>query len=731
MNPALPVLSVLALAGLLLRRRETGLPLAVCGLAGLLLLAAPLALPDGIPSPAASLGSEPPWQAVLDPGRGNPNLIDVSAQIYPWLLHLRHELRSGRWPFWNPYQHSGAPFWANGQSAPLFPLHLLFAAAPLQLGFLLLPWLRVVVGGIGAFLFARRLGASREGALLAGVIYPLSGMFTSYLLFPMANALALVPWVLWATEDVAAGKRRVAPLALLAGAQALAGHPETVLHTALLAALYLVVRGCAGQPLRTWGRFVAAWGLAAAVSAVHTLPLAWNLLASSRWHADAASDGDPPLAVLAALPLRLVLPELFGNPALGSWWGPYHYVGTAVYAGALALPLAAAGAAGARRDRRVLGAVVLLLFALGAAYQAPVLREALSVLPLVGRALHHRLRFAIDLGLAVLAGLGADRWRNGGGRGLIGGALLTLALLALAWWRFGADWAARGLTGLELRWTALAGFAALALLASLRLAPARRAALALVLVPFTAVELAAAHRPTNPVQRLGELYPETGAVRFLRGRPERIAGTGASLRPNAATVYRLFDARGDDSVKLLHYERLHREHLGAGHPTFFTPITRWDDPWLDRLGVRWVLAGPREAAPASGWSLAYAAEDAQVFERPQPQPLARWENEGPSGALTISERAPGRWTIRWAAEREALLVVAEAWERGWRAAVDGRRVPVERAEGHLLGVRVGPGEGRLELRHRPPGLVLGGALSVIGLASLGVLARRERILAGQ
>ena len=61
---------------------------------------------------------------------GDPHLLDEIHQIEPWLLFLRHELRAGRLPFWNPHQHAGEPYWSNGQTAPLFPLHLLFAALP-------------------------------------------------------------------------------------------------------------------------------------------------------------------------------------------------------------------------------------------------------------------------------------------------------------------------------------------------------------------------------------------------------------------------------------------------------------------------------------------------------------------------------------------------------------------------------------------------------------------------
>ena len=69
MNPYLLLLSGLALAApLLLRRREAAWGWLAAGLAGIALLAPALALPDGVPSPAASLRATtgepwPPWEA--------------------------------------------------------------------------------------------------------------------------------------------------------------------------------------------------------------------------------------------------------------------------------------------------------------------------------------------------------------------------------------------------------------------------------------------------------------------------------------------------------------------------------------------------------------------------------------------------------------------------------------------------------------------------------------------
>jgi len=710
-NPAVPLLAVLGLAGLLLGfrwRREAGLAWAVLAVAGMALLAPALSIPDGIPSPAATLAGVPPWQGTGNPEAGNPVLRDVTFQIQPWQLFARRELREGRLPLWNPHQFSGAPFWSNGQSAPLFPLHLLFAALPLQIGFVLLPWLRLLIAGCGAWVLGRELGLSRPAAVIAALTFALSGMMVSFLLFPMGNALALVPWVLWAVER-AAGHGALL-LTLLAGLQLLGGHPETSAHTALLSAIYLLVRG---STLAGWGRFALGWTGAALLAAVHILPLALLLPETSKWTAQGGG-GHPPFALLLEQPLRLVLPQLFGHPAEGTWWGPFNYSATAVYAGALALPLAAAGLSRIR-DRRWLAVTVLLGFSFLAAYHWPGLREVLGVLPVLGKAAHHRLIFGIELGLALLAGAGCDRWLAGKGRGIAAGAGAVVLLLGASWLAFADDWTARGLLGQQLRWTLGAVAAALLLTVSLKWSRDRRWSLWPLLPAVVICDLVLAHGGILGAIPLERLYPETGAIRFLQAQEGRVAGIDQALRPNAAMVYGLSDARGDDPVKLERYEAVYRS-FAPGDPVFYQPIERWDSPWLDRLGVRWVVAGPDQ--PVEGWRLAYQGADARVYERPGALPLVRWEVDG---QIRTAKREPGFWEIEWRTPRRAMLVVAETWDRGWRASVDGRPVPVVAVEGALLGVELGPGEGRVELSYRPPGLVVGACISLGVLVVLGVL----------
>ncbi|HYN20801.1 MAG TPA: YfhO family protein [Thermoanaerobaculia bacterium] len=723
LNPALPLLAGLGVAGLFfgLRakcrsrglRREIGLAWGALALAGMALLAPALAIPSGIPSPAASLAEVPPWEGTGSPADGNPVLRDVTFQIQPWQLFARGELRAGRLPFWNPHQFAGAPFWSNGQTAPLFPLHLLFATLPLQLGFVLLPWLRLLIAGCGAWVLGRELGLSQPGALLTALTFSLSGMLVSFLLFPMGNALALVPWVLWAVEQIAAGKGGWSALSLLAGLQLLAGHPETCAHTALLAAIYLLVRRPGAL---AWGRFALGWIGAALISAIQVLPLLMLLPETSKWAVQGGGGVEPSFTLLLQQPLRIVLPQLYGHPAEGTWWGPFNYSATAVYAGVLVLPLAAAGLARCRDDRRWLGVGVLLAFSFVAAYHWPGIREVLGALPLLGRAAHHRLIFGIELGAALLVGAGCDRWLEGRGKPIAFGAAAGIVLLGIAWVRFSGDWAVRGLTGQQLQWTIGAAVVWLALTGSLLLSRRRRWIVWPLLPAVAICDLLLAHGGILRAIPLERLYPETGAVRFLQAREGRVAGIGQALRPNAALVYGLSDPRGDDPVKLERYEAVYRS-FSPGDPVYFQPIERWDSAWLDRLGVRWVVAGPGEPAPRPDWRLAYEGNDARVFERPGALPLVRWTEGGARSvdSLMIVRREPGLWVIEWRSARRARLVIAETWDRGWSARVDGRTVPVMKVNDALLGVELGPGEGTLELRYRPAGFLVGAILSLVGL----------------
>ncbi|HET7295104.1 MAG TPA: YfhO family protein, partial [Vicinamibacteria bacterium] len=92
------------------------------------------------------------------------------------------------------------------------------------------------------------------------------------------------------------------------------------------------------------------------------------------------------------------------------------------------------------------------------------------------------------------------------------------------------------------------------------------------------------------------------------------------------------------------------------------------------------------------------------------------------GRLTELERRPDRWRFETQAERPAALVVLEAYERGWRARLDGLATPLVRANALFRAVMVPPGRHQVVMEYRPPALGWGAALSATGVAALAALA---------
>jgi hypothetical protein len=75
----------------------------------------------------------------------------------------------------------------------------------------------------------------------------------------------------------------------------------------------------------------------------------------------------------------------------------------------------------------------------------------------------------------------------------------------------------------------------------------------------------------------------------------------------------------------------------------------------------------------------------------------------------------------------ALVMFGDAYYRGWRAWIDGRRVPIQEVEGGRRAVRAEAGKHRIEFRYRPASVYWGMGLTALGL----VLAVTFRVCRGK
>jgi hypothetical protein len=277
------------------------------------------------------------------------------------------------------------------------------------------------------------------------------------------------------------------------------------------------------------------------------------------------------------------------------------------------------------------------------------------------------------------------------------------------------------------------------------------------------------HQPDQP----RSLYPATPLIRYLEGRPEaRFLPTDHSFRGSTAMIYRLQSAGGYESLlpgRVQNFWRVVGDNLRpedladnpliyAYHPEF--DLSKLRPELLARAGVDYVVIPPSEqpGAPPPGYRLVYSGLDGSVLQvdnalpksylvsgcRPVTSSLGALRAfvsssfdprrsiilETPyltsahvscaaaaasAGTATVVNRSINTLDVAIDATRPAWLVVAENWDEGWSARVDGRAVEVLPGNYTMRAARVPAGSHRVSFTYSPPGFGNGAVVSVVAL----------------
>lgn len=197
-----------------------------------------------------------------------------------------------------------------------------------------------------------------------------------------------------------------------------------------------------------------------------------------------------------------------------------------------------------------------------------------------------------------------------------------------------------------------------------------------------------------------------------------------AMRRYAVTHVVLKEA-ADESQAADAAEAVHRGTLVASWPEW--GMSAWavpHRPW-SLFAERVALAASEQEALETYVSSELAGIPAVVLEGPR-EPV-------PSGAGRVLSSDRGTERVRIEAEGQAgVLVVNDAWWPGWRATIDGRPVPIWRADFLVRAVPFPAGRHALEMRYEPPEVRIGWAITLSGLGALAVAAilpawRRRRL----
>lgn len=217
-------------------------------------------------------------------------------------------------PFWQPYILSGTPFFADLNQSLFHPSTLLFLLFSPSVAVNLTILIHLFIGSLGVFLLLRQKTTSFILAIGCSFLWviaePTIGWSNN---FTFLQSGAWTPWLLYIAINSSIPAGWFIPLITLS---ILGGHPQPLVYTLAVVALYFVYR-------RKWQRlfsFIGAGCISILLLLPVLVPFAEFSILSTR---NAASISEK--VVGSIHPLHLIhwlIPTFFSNPAIGIAWGP-------------------------------------------------------------------------------------------------------------------------------------------------------------------------------------------------------------------------------------------------------------------------------------------------------------------------------------------------------------------------------------------------------------------------
>ncbi|HEY0603627.1 MAG TPA: YfhO family protein [Herpetosiphonaceae bacterium] len=365
---------------------------------------------------------------------------DLQYYFFPYHKLVVDITSGGNLPLWNPYAFSGIPLLGDGQTAMFYPPSWLFWLLPPIHALTVIVLLHFSIAGGGMWLYLRSLRLSRLAAFVAALAYMFNGFLVARVvhLSIMAGA-ALIPLIFWSVELLLQQRtRRAFVLATaLVCVQALAGHPQVPIYTAVGLGLYVLTlaishwwrerRWRAFQPLIYLG---SVYLVGYALAAIQLVP--WIEFASFSPRAANASYGFVTFQSLVSFDWLLFLfPYGYGGlrttwlQSAPAWDLPVYMWERLAYVGILPLALAVVGIADVRRLRRhaehdeparlqserlLALIVVLVVLALIAAGSSTPFGRLVYLLPAIGKLRAYARAIAVAcFALTALAAFGLER----------------------------------------------------------------------------------------------------------------------------------------------------------------------------------------------------------------------------------------------------------------------------------------------------------------------------------
>jgi hypothetical protein len=683
---------------------------------------------------------------------------DLAHQVLPWWLFQAGEWHAGRFPLWDPHHWAGQSLIGQAQPGVAYPLNWILFLLPLRKGWLrldVLHWYFAMIHFIAAlnmYALVRYLKMSRTAAIFAGCIFGFTGFLGNNDWPQMLNGGIWAPLVMRFVLKSVRGDRPWSSAAWagsLLGLCWLSGHHQIPIFLSLTVCAVWVYYVWNDRTL--WPRFACFLAFVAMIGALQLLPAYEYGQQARRW---VGSTIDP-VGWKQKVPYVVHEQYSFKFESLFGLFFPKVATHQSGFMGWVAMTLAALGclaatahATVAHREARLWMAIAAggVLLALGS--DSLLHGLAYAVLPMVEKARSPSMAiFIANFGFSVLSAYGIE-------------ALWTSPEIAVRPYRvaavIGAGVLAIGFGSLILGkpiYTTLLGSALVALLVAAILSLWRhqkitRSALTALLLGLLLFEIPLSFQSELPnryqpdrqffLNKIPLFQPFMAALRSRSGQPVRVFVGTDTIAFNSGDAYGVDVLNGYLASVTANIYSI-EAHTPRGQELFGTAYLIGKEP-LSPKHVP-ILNGP---------------EDLKLYFNPETLPRVRlvtrakkladrdeinaWiQNEAndfrteavltddapdlggcdaSTGRAKLTRLDPNQVKVEVFTNCKAMLILADTFDGGWKATVDGKPQKIFEVYGAMRGVVIEPGEHEVEMKYRPNSVLAGAGLGILGLVGL-------------
>jgi hypothetical protein len=683
---------------------------------------------------------------------------DLAHQVLPWWLFQAGEWHAGRFPLWDPHHWAGQSLIGQAQPGAAYPLNWILFLLPLRKGWLrldVLHWYFVMIHFIAAlnmYALIRYLRMSRTAAIFAGCLFGFTGFLGNNDWPQMLNGGIWAPLVMRFVLKSVRGESPLSSAAWagsLLGLSWLSGHHQIPIFLSLTVCsvwLYFVWSNRA-----LWPRFACFLAFVAMIGALQLLPAFEYGQQARRW---VGSTIDP-VGWKQKVPYVVHDQYSFKFESLFGLFFPKVATHQSGFMGWIGMTLAALGclvAAGAsataRHEARLWVAIAFggILLALGS--DSLLHGLAYALLPMVEKARSPSMAiFIANLGFGVLSAYGIEALWNSPQLARRPARILATIGTAVVVLAFG------GLTLGKPVHSTLLGSALIALVLAAILALWRQqyvarpafAALMLGLLLFEIPQSFGSELPNRYqadrqffLNKIPRFQPFMAALRNRREQPVRVFVGTDYIAFNAGDTYGVDVLNGYLASITTNVYSI-ETHTSRGQELFATAYAIGKEP-----------PSPKHVSILDG------PEDIKLYFNPDTLPRVRlvtraknladrdeinaWiQNEAndfrteavlteelpaldgcdaSTGRSKLTMLHPDQVKVEVFTNCKALLILADTYDGGWKATVDGKPVKIYEVYGAMRGVVVEPGEHTVEMKYRPNSVLAGAGLGILGLLGL-------------